>query len=135
MKQDVTVIGTDLRRLVPFSITLRSVDYAVTLAETTDVLARARATAGTVDEGWLVLLLDGNESPDACAGLLAMQPLSLFVTSPAHESLRRRLIELDLPVVAEHEGPMPVLATLLAMSRWAQRPESPSQPLTPESAG
>ena len=136
MKQDVRIIGPELSRLVPFSLALRSVDYAVTLAEAPDVIARARASAGECN-GWLVVLLAGDESTDECAGLLALQPLTMFVTSPAHETLRRRFVELDLPVVAEHEGPMPALATLLAMSRWAESgPEtSPTQPMAPGSTG
>jgi|SRR5690348_13762351 len=135
MKQDVTVIGAELSRLVPFSLALRGVDYAVTLAETPDVIARSRVSA-EAGGAWLVVLLSGDESTDDCTALLAIQPQSLFVTSPAHEALRRRLIEVDVPVVAEHEGPMPALATLMAMSRWAQTgSEDKSRPLTPGSAG
>ena len=135
MKQDVTVIGPELSRLVPFSLALRSVDYAVTLAETPAVIARARVSAD-VAEAWLVVLLTGDESTDDCSALLAIQPQTLFVTSPAHEALRRRLIEIDVPVVAEHEGPMPALATLMAMSRWAETgSDVTSQPMTPGSAG
>jgi hypothetical protein len=135
VKQAVAVIGSELSRLVPVSLALMGGDYAVTLAEAPDVLERAKASA-LRDNGWLLLLLDGDESVDTCAALLSMQPQTVFVTSPAHEALRRRLIEIDLPVVAEHEGPVPALATLLAMSRWAETStETPSRPMAPGSAG
>jgi len=135
-KQDVTILGPELSRLVPYSLTLRSRDYAVTLVESPDVLARAEAAA--VDSsGWLIVLPTGDETAEACAALLSLLPLTLFVTTPQCEPLRQRLIEADLPVLCEHEGAMPAVALLLAMSAWpaaTSKADAP-RPLTPGSAG
>ena len=134
MKQDVTVIGPELSRLVPFSLALRSIDYAVTLAETPAVIARSRIAA--MGRNLAVVLLTGDESTDDCTLCWRCSHRPCWITSPAHEALRRRLIEIDVPVVAEHEGPMPALATLMAMSRWAETgSDVTSQPMTPGSAG
>src|SRR5262245_33973919 len=117
-KQDVIVIGAELSRLVPYSLALRGPEYAVTLVEACDVIERARASTGR--DRWLILLLKGDETVQACGTLLSVQRLALFVTSAEHEPQRRAFIAADLPVTAEYEGPVPAVATLMAMGRWTE---------------
>lgn len=133
------MVGTDLSRLVPFSLAFRDPEYAVTLAPSADVIAHAMSFAAD-RRAWLLVMLNGDEAPEACVSLFRKAPLTLFVTPVEHEPLRRTLYALDLPVINEAEGPLVALASLVATARWlASIPtqNSLSEPgqLTPGSAG
>ena len=94
MRQDVFLIGNDLRRLVPFSLAFRDRDYAVTLAETADALGRARDLTGEPG-AWLLVFLSGAEMPGDCLALRALAPHTIFVAPEA--SGARRLPDCDAP--------------------------------------
>jgi hypothetical protein len=138
MRQDVNIVGADLSKLVPFSLPFRDANYAVTLAPSEDVIARAMSLADG-RSGWLLVILTGAETAEACAALYNKAPLGLFVTPVEHEPLRRTLYALDLPVINEAEGPLVALASLVATARWLASTSSQnslSEPgqLTPGSA-
>lgn len=135
MKRPVCLVGRDLSRLVAYSLALRDQEYAVTLIEAQDVLPRAAESAQR-DGAWVMALLWGDEAPEACEALAPSQGLVLFVTPASGEALRRELLARDVPVIAEHEGPLPAVATLMAITRWVetQTEVDVPRPLTPGSA-
>jgi hypothetical protein len=124
MSQNVSIVGSELIGLVPFSRVFLDASYAVTLAQAEDVIARAMSFAST-RQGWLIVLLDGQETPEACIALNRIAPVALFVTPVEHEALHRTLYALDLPVIHKAEGPLVALASLVATSRWIE--SAPSQ--------
>ena len=73
MKQEVFVIGRNLRDLVPFSLTFMSPDYDVTLIETSHVVNRAAALAGK-QQAWFLLILADDDEIAAWQALEETQP-------------------------------------------------------------
>jgi hypothetical protein len=98
VKQEVFVIGRDLRDLVPFSLTFMGPDFAVTLVETHDVVARATALAGH-KAGWYLLILSGEDEDLADEGLERLQPATSIV-------------------IEDGDDPLIALAHLIAAARW-----------------
>ena len=98
MKQEVFVVGSDLRDLVPFSLTFMGPEYAITLVEAVDVIGRATALAAR-HEAWFLLLLTGHEDPDACERLERLAPTTTMV-------------------IEDGEDPLIALAHLIAVATW-----------------
>jgi hypothetical protein len=98
VKQEVFVIGRELRALVPYSLAFAGIDYSVTLVQADDVVARAAALAAE-HEAWYLLLLDND---DDAAGLQWLAKL------PALASM----------AVDEIEDPVVAVAHLIALAHW-----------------
>jgi hypothetical protein len=98
MKQEVFVIGRNLRDLVPFSLTFISPDYDLTLIETPHVVSRAAALA-CQQEAWFLLILAGD---DVVAEWQALE-----------ESQPSRCMAID-----DGGDPVIALAHLIAATTW-----------------
>jgi hypothetical protein len=111
MKQEVFVIGRNLRDLVPFSLTFMSPDYAVTLIETPQVVNRAAALAGQ-QEAWFLLILAGDDDVAAWQALEETQPA--------------RCMTID-----DDGDPVIALAHLIAAATWDEAAMAEAQVATP----
>jgi len=98
VKQEVFVVGNNLRDLVPFGLTFMGPDYSITLVEAADIIERATALAST-HEAWFLLLLSGDEDPEACKRLEALAPTTSIV-------------------IEDGEDPLIALAHLIAAATW-----------------
>ena len=99
MKQEVFVIGRDLRDLVPFSLTFMSPEYAVTLVEAQDVVGRATALARQ-QQGWFLLILPSeDDEAEAWRALQCLEPAMSIV-------------------IEDGEDPVIALAHLIAADSW-----------------
>jgi hypothetical protein len=98
MKQEVFVIGRNLRDLVPFSLTFTSPDYAVTLIETPHVVNRAVALASQ-QEAWFLLILAGDGEVAAWQALEQTQPTQCMT-------------------IDDNGDPVIALAHLIAATSW-----------------
>ncbi len=116
---------------MPFAQAFHGRAFAVTIAEHEDVLGRARALAsqGT----WLVVLLKGTEALDACLELYEATPRALLLLPAGAAVLTRMLTQLRLPIAADDEEPLIVLARLVAMSHAASL-GAPSGEISPAPA-
>ena len=108
MKQEVIVIGRNLQDIVPFSLTFMSPEYAVTLIEAQDVVARARALA-LQQQAWFLLILPSED--DEAEAWHALEQLGAATSI----------------VIEDGEDPLIALAHLIAATRWeeAARAEAP----------
>jgi hypothetical protein len=109
VKQQVFVIGRDLRDLVPFSLTFMSPGYAVTLVQAQDVVERAAALARQ-QQGWFLLILPSeDDEAEAWQALQQLEPATSMV-------------------IEDGEDPVIALAHLIAATSWeeAARAEAPS---------
>ena len=108
MKQEVFVIGPDLRELVPFSLTFAGSDYSVTLVEAQDVVRRATELSAQ-HEAWFLLLLS-DEDASAAEHLERLAPATSMVIEGGAD-----------PLIA--------LAHLIALRTWdnTQPEESPAR--------
>src|SRR5215213_3737061 len=97
VKQEVFVIGRALKDLVPFSTTFAGPEYAVTLVEARDVVARATALAARHD-GWYLLILSSDEETNA--------------------SRLEQLAPSTSLVIEDGEDPLIALAHLIAVETW-----------------
>jgi hypothetical protein len=107
MKQEVFVIGRNLRDLVPFSLTFTSPDYDVTLIETPHVVNRAARLAGE-QQAWFLLILAGDDEVAEWQALEETQP--------------SRCMTID-----DNGDPVIALAHLIAATSWdeAAQAEAP----------
>src|SRR4051812_8355821 len=102
MKQEIFVIGRDLKELVPFSITFKGPNYSITLVETRDVVGRALALAST-HPGWFLLIVPEDEDCQASEQLEQVAPTTSLV-------------------LADGEDPLIALAHLIAADAWEAQP-------------
>jgi len=109
MKQEVFVIGPDLRELVPFSLTFVGSDYSVTLVEAQDVVRRATELSAH-HEAWFLLLLSGDEDASAAERLERLAPTTSMI-------------------IEDGADPLIALAHLIALTTWdsTQPEESPAR--------
>jgi hypothetical protein len=107
MKQEVIVIGRDLKDLVPFSLPFGK-EYAVTLVQAEDVIARAIAIARQ-KQGWFLLVLSSEDDE-----------------AEAWQALERSHPAQSV-IIEDGEDPVIALAHLIAASAWeeAGRPALP----------
>jgi len=119
MKKQVFVIGRNLEELVPFSLTLMSPEYAVTLVEAQNVVRRAIALARQ-QQGWYLLILPSDEDEaEAWESLEQLQPATSIV-------------------IEDGDDPLIALAHLIAATSWeeASQAEAPvTAPLEAERHG
>jgi hypothetical protein len=80
VKQEVFVIGRNLRDLVPFSLTFAGSDYSVTLVESNNVIRRA-AQLARQNEAWFLLILSDEEELEAQSSLI-LEDLAPTTLSP-----------------------------------------------------
>jgi hypothetical protein len=86
MKQEVFVVGSDLRDLVPFSLTFIGPDYSVTVVEAHDVMKRATELAADHD-AWFLLILSGDEDTEAYGRLETLAPSTSMVIEDGDDAL------------------------------------------------
>ena len=98
MKQEVFVIGRDLRELVAFSMPFAGPDFSVSLIETPDVVERATALAAE-RPAWYLLIQGDDDEPGAYERLERLAPTTSMI-------------------IREGEDPIIALAHLIATTTW-----------------